>query len=62
MSAISAMDVMGLKKISKIFLESDNVSEHKLERFRLDIYFPDKKIAISKPIIIPLTKDIQDMV
>ena len=46
MSAISAMDVMGLKKISKIFLESDNVSEHKLERFRLDIYFPDKKIAI----------------
>jgi hypothetical protein len=43
---IGEMSVAGLKTISKIFLESDNVLEHKLERFRLDIYFPDDRIAI----------------
>ncbi len=36
---IGEMTVSGLQDISKIFLDSDNVSEHKLNRFRLDIYF-----------------------
>ena len=43
---IGEMTVSGLKTISKIFLDSDNVSEHKLNRFRLDIYFPNDRIAI----------------
>ena len=43
---IGQMTVSGLKTISKIFLDSDNVSEHKLNRFRLDIYFPSDRIAI----------------
>jgi len=42
---IGGMSVAGLKTISKIFLESDNVSEHKLARFHLDIFFPDDRIA-----------------
>jgi hypothetical protein len=43
---IGQMTASGLKTISKIFLDSDNVSEHKLNRFRLDIYFPRERIAI----------------
>ena len=39
------MTVNNLKIVSKLFLEKTNVSEHKLARFRLDIYFPEDKIA-----------------
>jgi hypothetical protein len=37
--------VNNLKVISKLFLEKNNVSEHKLARFSLDIYFPEDQIA-----------------
>jgi hypothetical protein len=39
------MTVNNLKVVSKLFLEKNNVSEHKLARFSLDIYFPEDKIA-----------------
>ena len=39
------MTVNNLKVVSKLFLEKSNVSEHKLARFSLDIYFPEDKIA-----------------
>jgi hypothetical protein len=39
------MTVNNLKVISKLFLEKNNVSEHKLARFSLDIYFPEDQIA-----------------
>ena len=39
------MTAKNLKIISQLFLEKNNVSEHKLARFSLDIYFPDDKIA-----------------
>jgi len=39
------MTAKNLKIISQLFLEKNNVSEHKLARFSLDIYFPEDKIA-----------------
>ena len=42
---ITEMTAKNLKIISQLFLEKNNVSEHKLARFSLDIYFPDDKIA-----------------
>jgi hypothetical protein len=39
------MTVNNLKVVSKLFLEKNNVSEHKLARFSLDIYFPEDQIA-----------------
>jgi very-short-patch-repair endonuclease len=39
------MTVTHLREVSKLFLEKNNVSEHKLARFSLDIYFPEDKIA-----------------
>ena len=39
------MTVNNLKVVSKLFLEKNNVSEHKLGRFSLDIYFSEYKIA-----------------
>jgi very-short-patch-repair endonuclease len=39
------MSVTHLKSVSKIFLEKNNISEHKMGRFSLDIYFPESKIA-----------------
>lgn len=39
------MTVNNLKVVSKLFLEKNNVSEHKLDRFSLDIYFPEDQIA-----------------
>ena len=39
------MTVNNLKVISKLFLEKNNVSEHKLAKFSLDIYFPEDQIA-----------------
>ena len=40
------MTVNNLKIVSKLFLDKSNISEHKLGRFSLDIYFPEDKIAI----------------
>ena len=42
---IGQMTVAGLTETSKIFLEGNNVSENKLARFGLDIYFPGDKVA-----------------
>ncbi len=39
------MTVTYLKEVSKLFLEKNNIAEYKLEKFRLDIYFPEDKIA-----------------
>ena len=39
------MSVTHLTSVSKLFLEKNNTSEHKLGRFSLDIYFPEDKIA-----------------
>ena len=39
------MSVNHLKDVSELFLEKSNISEHKLARFSLDIYFPEDKIA-----------------
>lgn len=39
------MTVNNLKVVSKLFLEKNNVSEYKLARFSLDIYFPEDQIA-----------------
>jgi len=39
------MTVNNLNFVSKLFLEKNNVSEHKLARFSLDIYFPEDQIA-----------------
>ncbi|WP_108646124.1 hypothetical protein [Polynucleobacter rarus] len=39
------MTVTHLREVSRLFLEKNNVSEHKLARFSLDIYFPEDKIA-----------------
>jgi hypothetical protein len=42
---IGEMTVAGLSIASKIFLERNNISEQKLARFSLDIYFPEDKVA-----------------
>jgi len=42
---ITEMTVAGLAKTCSIFLERDYVSEQKLARFSLDIYFPEPKFA-----------------
>jgi hypothetical protein len=42
---LKQMTVNNLKVVSKLFLEKNNVSEHKLARFSLDIYFPEDRIA-----------------
>ena len=39
------MTVGHLKEVSSLFLDKAGVSEHKLARFSLDIYFPEDRIA-----------------
>jgi hypothetical protein len=39
------MTVNHLRNVSELFLEKSNVSEHKLAKFSLDIYFSEDKIA-----------------
>lgn len=39
------MTVNNLKLVTNLFLDKNYVSEHKLARFSLDIFFPEDKIA-----------------
>ena len=34
-----------LREVSKLFLEKNNIAEYQLDKFKLDIYFPEDKIA-----------------
>lgn len=39
------MTVTHLREVSKLFIEKNNIAEYQLDKFKLDIYFPDDKIA-----------------
>ena len=41
------MTVTHLREVSKLFLEKNNIAEYQLDKFKLDIYVPEDKIAFA---------------